>query len=224
MSLMVEPRTGWTFRLLSRINSQGGHGHQRNRCLFSGPHGFSTPVKDCGVVLLLASGWGLMAQLPYLRRLIIGYNNYTTMTHRVHLVWQLDHIDDGASAKEFLDRALLEDTLDNVYIVAISIYYQKGHIDSSLRAPGNHRRVSFYEDRRPNWEEIIESELARKHNKVWTEKLLADGRSVPFEEHDCWTLVTVSTVTETRDQLRKQTWRFLNQRVRLRELAYQPPS
>jgi hypothetical protein len=39
---------------------------------------------------MVASGFGIAAQLPYLRQLIYGYNASKTRTRRVHLVWQLE--------------------------------------------------------------------------------------------------------------------------------------
>ena len=41
---------------------------------------------------MIASGWGIMAQIPYLRHLIESYNNSSAMADRVHLIWQLDHL------------------------------------------------------------------------------------------------------------------------------------
>jgi predicted ferric reductase len=92
LQLMVEPRHGWTAMLLRRARDRDVNSNGPYIILFSGPHGLSNPVADYGTVILAASGWGLMAQLPYLRQLIRGYHNATTKTRRVHLVWQLEHI------------------------------------------------------------------------------------------------------------------------------------
>ena len=48
--------------------------------LFTGPHGVSAPLGEFERVLMVASGFGIVAQLPYLRQLIRGYNGFTTRT------------------------------------------------------------------------------------------------------------------------------------------------
>jgi NAD(P)H-flavin reductase len=55
----------------------------------TGTHGFSEPVSRYESVLLIASGSGIAAAIPYLKKLIYGYNTSTCHTRRVHLIWQL---------------------------------------------------------------------------------------------------------------------------------------
>jgi NAD(P)H-flavin reductase len=43
-------------------------------------------------ILMVASGFGIAAQLPYLKRLIHGYNARQLCARRVHLVWQVRDI------------------------------------------------------------------------------------------------------------------------------------
>jgi hypothetical protein len=92
LRLLVEPRRGWTTKLIQYARARGSSANQLHVTFFSGPHGKSVPVDDYGIVILAASGWGLMAQMPYLQHLIRSHNRYTTRTRRIHLVWQLDHI------------------------------------------------------------------------------------------------------------------------------------
>jgi predicted ferric reductase len=86
LDLFIEPRRGFTQKLLEYSKSN------RPPCLalFSGPHGTSAPVGEYETVLMVASGFGIAAQLSYLRQLIHGYNACKTRTRRVHLVWQLE--------------------------------------------------------------------------------------------------------------------------------------
>ena len=81
LQLIVEPRKGLSGKLLC-------HGKNNKPCfvLFSGPHGRSAAVDDCEVVLLVADGFGIAAILPYLKKLIHGYNNRKACTQRIHLV------------------------------------------------------------------------------------------------------------------------------------------
>lgn len=88
LDLLVEPRAGLTKRLLRSCRIQKYH------CiaLFSGPHGNSVPVGDYEVVLMVASGYGIAAQLPYLKQLLHDYNRRSARVRRIHLVWELKKI------------------------------------------------------------------------------------------------------------------------------------
>jgi len=92
LELLIEPRKGLTQRLLERSKANRKARRSLSPCLalFTGPHGTSTPVGRYETVLMVASGFGIAAQLPYLKRLIHGYNACTIETRRVHLVWQLE--------------------------------------------------------------------------------------------------------------------------------------
>jgi predicted ferric reductase len=86
LDLFIEPRRGFTQKLLQYSKSN----QSPRLALFSGPHGTSAPVGDYETVLMVASGFGIAAQLPYLRQLIHGYNSCKTRTRRIHLVWQVE--------------------------------------------------------------------------------------------------------------------------------------
>ncbi|KAF2195727.1 hypothetical protein K469DRAFT_758547 [Zopfia rhizophila CBS 207.26] len=80
--------------------------------LFSGPHGISMPAGDYETVLMIASGFGVAAQLPYIRQPIYGYNACKTQNRRVHLAWQLETGDITTAVEPLLNAALHDDTLD----------------------------------------------------------------------------------------------------------------
>jgi hypothetical protein len=40
-------------------------------------------------ILMVASGFGIATHLPYLQRLIYGYNPRRVKARRIHLVWQI---------------------------------------------------------------------------------------------------------------------------------------
>ena len=89
LDLFIEPRRGLTRKLLSYTKN----GHAMNSLvLFSGPHGKSVPMDDCENILMVASSFGIAAQLPYLKRLIHGYNTRKLRARRIHLVWQVQNI------------------------------------------------------------------------------------------------------------------------------------
>ena len=43
-------------------------------------------------IVMVASGFGIAAQLPYLKQLIYGYNTREVRARRVHLIWQIQDI------------------------------------------------------------------------------------------------------------------------------------
>ncbi|WQF90597.1 Putative FAD-binding 8, ferric reductase, NAD binding domain-containing protein [Colletotrichum destructivum] len=127
LDLLVEPRLGLTQKFLQFSKSQKAQ--KTCLALFSGPHGTSIPVTDYDVVLMVASGYGIAAQLPYLKKLIYEFNSRKARTRRIHLVWKLGTIELAVAVKDLLDGALMEDTLDDGYILKISIYIE--HISQS---------------------------------------------------------------------------------------------
>ncbi len=65
----------------------------------SGPHGSGAPVGEYGSVLMIATGIGIAAQLPYLKELIWGFNHCETRTRRIHLVWELEYVGKAHSCR-----------------------------------------------------------------------------------------------------------------------------
>ena len=91
LELFVQPKRGLT-RELSSHGTLDARDSIPRLALFSGPHGISIPVVEYKTVLMVATGFGIAAQLPYLRKLIHGYQTCKTRTRRVHLVWQLQSL------------------------------------------------------------------------------------------------------------------------------------
>ncbi len=58
----------------------------------SGPHGSTAPAGEYGKVVMIASGFGIAAQLPLLKELIQGFNRADVRTRDIHLVWQLRNL------------------------------------------------------------------------------------------------------------------------------------
>ena len=99
LDLFIEPRRGLTRELLSHAkNGDAVH----SPVLFSGPHGRSVPIDDCETILMVASGFGIAAHLPYLKRLIHGYNACTLRARRIHLVWQVRNLGESMDRIMFI--------------------------------------------------------------------------------------------------------------------------
>lgn len=99
MELMVKPQRGWTARLWMHARATAPERVEQvfptldtYVAVFSGPHGGAIQVDTYGLVVLIASGWGLMAQVPYLQALIRGHQEGVVKARRIHLIWQLDTI------------------------------------------------------------------------------------------------------------------------------------
>jgi predicted ferric reductase len=88
LDLFVQPHRGLSADLLRHARAAAG-GSTPFPALFSGPHGVVEPVNHYETVLMVASGFGIAAVIPYLKQLIYGYNTSMSRTRRVHFVWQL---------------------------------------------------------------------------------------------------------------------------------------
>jgi len=59
---------------------------------FSGSHDSNVPIEDYGKVLMMIIGFGIAAQLPFLKELIQGFNLSEVRTRNIHMVWQLQNL------------------------------------------------------------------------------------------------------------------------------------
>ena len=60
-------------------------------------------MDDYDNILMVASGFGIAAQLPYLKRLIHGYNARELRARRVRLIWQVRDISELLSCVHHLE-------------------------------------------------------------------------------------------------------------------------
>lgn len=125
LDLLIEPRRGLTRELLNHAKRS----YTINPIvMFSGPHGMDLAKDRYESVLMVASGFSIAALLPYLKKLIHGYNARMGRARRIHIVWQISSrgrliipdsalqlivAADGLPVQEMLNRALEEDKLDN---------------------------------------------------------------------------------------------------------------
>lgn len=94
LELIIEPRHGWTANVLSVARNTGSRDAQAAPhefiTLFGGPYGASTNLSAFGVVVMVASGWGVIAQVPLLQNLINQARSSTSQVRHIHLIWQVD--------------------------------------------------------------------------------------------------------------------------------------
>jgi NAD(P)H-flavin reductase len=91
VDLFIEKRDGFTSQLLRRAERQHSPS-LTTRVFFSGPHGRSVRVWGFDYVLLFASGYGIVATLPYLQKLIYGRKERRSRTRRIHVVWHVNNL------------------------------------------------------------------------------------------------------------------------------------
>ena len=90
LELVIEPRGGWTKVLQSRAITASGQSGGLGRVLFTGPHGAIIPVSNYEYVFMVASGYGIIAQLPLLERLVQGTRAREVRARRICLVCEFE--------------------------------------------------------------------------------------------------------------------------------------
>ncbi|KAF4611366.1 hypothetical protein G7Y89_g15647 [Cudoniella acicularis] len=229
LDLFIQPRRGFTQKLLNYSKRNESLSYSENKsnvsssclALFTGPHGTRAPVGEYETVLMVAGGFGIAAQLPYLKQLIYGYNTCKTRTRRVHLVWQLETIDILIAMVDPLNDALVNDTLDDGYILSISIYIEYGSAD---RVPFGERKRAIVYRGSADLERILKEEAAGTYIKrIQEEKTMEeekDKQEDMVKREDM--LVMVSGTNPQRDKLRGLVRGYLDEKVSLFELEFQP--
>ncbi|KAL4756094.1 NADPH oxidase family protein [Aspergillus foveolatus] len=209
MELLVQPRHGLTADLL-RYAPVAVESSVSFLALFTGPHGTSEDVSQYESIIVIASGYGIATAIPYLKKLIYGYNTCTSQVRRLHLVWQVESIDEMRPALALLNNLLKDDTMDEGYILHISIYIKDGFEQNKLLF-GKHQRVYMYQNI-PDYQSIISLEASGDQIERLPDTWDKQGR----------TLVIVSATDVVRDRLREVVRGHLHQDVKLSELEYQP--
>ena len=92
LELVIQPRRGWTKKLHTRAITASGQNGGLGRVIFTGPHGASVPVDEYEHIFMIASGHGIIAQLPLLERLVQGTLAHEVRARRIRLVWEFEDI------------------------------------------------------------------------------------------------------------------------------------
>ncbi|EDN92181.1 hypothetical protein SS1G_08043 [Sclerotinia sclerotiorum 1980 UF-70] len=163
---------------------------------------------------MVASDFGIAAQLPYLKQLIHGYNTRKLRAQRIHLVWQVRDI----AVQPLLNGALSEDTLDDGWILDISIYCESRDTTVSFG-----KRASVYPGKAPI-HDIIQEEISKRQMETkpvkemdWNNESLVYEKELESRRSDGKMIVT-----EVRDELRSAIRDKLADDVKYFELDYQP--
>ncbi|KAH1377451.1 hypothetical protein KXW98_002022 [Aspergillus fumigatus] len=192
LELFVQTRRGQTEKLRARASLEGMTTFTAS---VIGTYGRSEPV---GVV-------------PYIKRLLYGYNTSSARVRRVHLVWQVQTKDIAVAAQPLLNSLLDDDVLDDGFILEMSFYVEYKSIAGKGRPFGEHRRAIIY-DGFPGYDNIISAEASGQHiNRVSN-----------TQEEMGKLLVMVSAKDEVRDLLTVIVRKYIDQGVELRKVEFQP--
>jgi hypothetical protein len=97
LELFIQPCHGFSANLLRHARAVRP-GSASFVGLITGPYGTSKEVDRYESILVIASGFGIAAAIPYLKKLIYSYNTTTSRTKRVHFVWQLQTLGNTTSS------------------------------------------------------------------------------------------------------------------------------
>ncbi|GKZ54467.1 hypothetical protein AnigIFM49718_010280 [Aspergillus niger] len=208
LELFVQTRRGLTEKLRARAALEGMASFT---AFVSGPYGRSEPVGEYESVLAVASGFGIAGVVPYIKRLLYGYNTSSARVRRVHLVWQVQTMDIAVAAEPLLNSLLDDDVLDDGYILEMSFYVEFNSTAGKGRLFGEHRRATIYNGV-PNYDSIISAEASGEHIDRISNNHEEIGKS----------LVIVSAKDELRDHLTVIVRNYVDQGVKFRKVEFQP--
>lgn len=86
LDLIIQPN-GTLSADLVRLNKRAGTGYTSLPAFFTGPHGINQPVGCFENILLVASGAGIAAIVPYAKEIIHAYDTRTSNVRHVKLIW-----------------------------------------------------------------------------------------------------------------------------------------
>lgn len=109
VSLMFRARTGFTRKLLNYAEPDREYWAWIDGPFGPSPVHVSKEVGDYGHLLMVTSGIGIAAQLPYIKELLERRRNAEVCTQKISLVWQLDRTGDWESARDWLQQLVKQD-------------------------------------------------------------------------------------------------------------------
>ncbi|KAJ6119114.1 hypothetical protein N7471_013065 [Penicillium samsonianum] len=171
--------------------------------LFTGPHGMVEDVSHYGSVLVVTSGFGIAAAIPYLKKMIYGYDTCTSQVRRLHLMWEVKSVVEMAVAQTLLNNLLEDDIMNNGYV--------RTALDQTDFLSVSMIGFCLYQGL-PDYQNIVSLEASGDQIERLPNVRDKQGR----------TLVMVSAADGVRDHIRKTVRGRLHQGVKLFELEYQP--
>ncbi|KAH8800659.1 hypothetical protein F5884DRAFT_862570 [Xylogone sp. PMI_703] len=194
--------------------------------MFSGLHGMDVAMDEYASVLMVASGFGIAALQPYLKKLIHGYNTRVGQARRIHVVWQISNRANGLPVQEMLNHALEEDKMDNGYPLVIGVCGDSELTGDAVRQACKNlsgscsAEIVLYELSRYTMQPMVRGKKASEREEAEIRELtgvVETGRTIVA---DIKLLVAVSGPAAMRDELRKTVGKYLQVGVKFVELDY----
>jgi NAD(P)H-flavin reductase len=88
LDLFIKRRKGFT----NDLYSLSEYGPTTSIVMFTGPHGQSFSTDKHETIIMIATGFGIAAHLPYLKKLIYDHHMRKIPLRRLHLIWQIEDI------------------------------------------------------------------------------------------------------------------------------------
>ncbi|KAB8226968.1 ferric reductase family protein [Aspergillus alliaceus] len=164
--LMFRARTGFTRKVLKYMEPDREYWAWIDGPFGPSPvhhYGLSREVGDYGHILMITTGIGIAAQLPYIKELLHRRRNARIITQKITLVWQLDRTGDWESARDWLQNLVKQ---DDGYMLEVMVY-DPSSVDN-LQEPrkiGHHDLIAFYGGK-VEWKEVLSAEMQRQSGKL----------------------------------------------------------
>ncbi|EDP49507.1 cell surface metalloreductase, putative [Aspergillus fumigatus A1163] len=213
LDLFVRTRHGLTEKLRARAAREGTASFT---AFVSGPYGRSESVGEYESVLAVASGFGIAGVVPYIKRLLYGYNTSSVRVRRVHLVWQVQ------TMVSWMTMSLMTAMYVNLLwlgwlttnwaqILEMSFYAEYKTKAGKARPFGVHHRATIYNGF-PDYDSIISTEATGEHIERVSNSREERGKL----------LVLISAKDELQDHLTVIVRKYLDQRVKFHKVEFQP--
>ncbi|KAL4948947.1 hypothetical protein BDW69DRAFT_203167 [Aspergillus filifer] len=198
ISLMFRARTGFTRKVYNCMANPD----RDYWAWIDGPFGPSIvqeygslrDVGHYGHLLMVTSGIGIAAQLPYVKELIQRRHRAEVRTQSITLVWRLDRAGDWEGARNWLQQLVQQ---DNGYMLRVIVYDPLGGNSVGV---GEHKLINFMGGE-VDWDDVLLSEKTNQRGRL---------------------LVTVSAQRHIRRKMQKLVRENIQHNIELFELEFQP--
>lgn len=113
---MLRPRNGWTKSVCD------GDTLKDMSVWLGGPFGSRLDLEKYHTVVLFASGFGIFAQLPFIKRLVEVRRDIVIKTRKIHIVWETEQRYDNVPKwiVNILKKALDRPEVSDLYLLAVT--------------------------------------------------------------------------------------------------------
>ncbi|KAK2731275.1 hypothetical protein FQN57_003537 [Myotisia sp. PD_48] len=153
---LAKVRKGFTAKLLEATKKSSSY-----LACVEGPYGDSIDFSQYGCILMIATGIGIAAQIPYLKAILECDSRWSSPIKSVRLVWEVDHTDQLHWVFDWMQELLNRDK--GRYIVRISIYVP--HSIDDPESYGNHGRILIV-PKTLNIQEALNEEIKLRRGRL----------------------------------------------------------